>query len=671
MRTGAVISACVLTFTLALGSGRAVAAPLLDVPFVPQSEALCGGAAAAMVLRYWSAAPVYAEDFASLVTESAEGITLGDLTRAIRDRGWRALPFAGTPVDVEGHLARGRPVIALIEDRPGRNHYVVVVAWTARRIVFHDPARGPFQVVDARRFDHAWSVTGRTALLIVPEDDPVSAATSGTAPPNDIAPQACGRTLDRAVALARAGALQEAEVLLNVVTETCPGFSGGPRELAGVRFVQKRWSDAVAFAEEAVARDPSDMHAWQLLATSRYLDDDPAGALLAWNQRAEPRLDLTRIDGLGRTRYEVVAGLVNLTPQTLLTASDIERAARRVAALPVVRASRVSYSPVANGRATVDVAVVERPLVPNTWPSVVAGTLYAATAREARLDIASPTGNGELWTVAARWWAGRPRVALSMATPRLWRSMGLWRVDGSWERQAYSGADGARLESDRRRAAVTFADWTSGTVRWEVSGALDHWIDQSNRASVGAAMERRFLQDQLAVRAEGAAWPKRKTASAFGSGALRASFRSGRDTSAAWTGQAGIHVVGAGAPLDVWPGGDTGHARAPLLRAHPLLSDGVIRAEGLGRVLVHGTMEYQRAVMTRPVGRLSVAAFADLARRGRTLSGTPAPVDLDIGAGLRAFISGAPGALRVDVARGTRDGNLVLTAAWQAAWPGW
>jgi len=40
---------------------------VLDVPFIAQSESLCGGAAAAMVLRYWGERGLTAESFASLV----------------------------------------------------------------------------------------------------------------------------------------------------------------------------------------------------------------------------------------------------------------------------------------------------------------------------------------------------------------------------------------------------------------------------------------------------------------------------------------------------------------------------------------------------------------------------------------------------------------------------
>jgi hypothetical protein len=58
----------------------ASAAGLLDVPFVSQSERLCGGAAAAMVLRYWGERGVTAEDFAGLVDNDAGGIRQSALT---------------------------------------------------------------------------------------------------------------------------------------------------------------------------------------------------------------------------------------------------------------------------------------------------------------------------------------------------------------------------------------------------------------------------------------------------------------------------------------------------------------------------------------------------------------------------------------------------------------
>ncbi len=68
---------------------------ILDVPYLPQSEDLCGGAALAMVMRYWGERQVFAEDFAPLVDRSRAGILTTTLVAAVGRRGWRSVPFAG------------------------------------------------------------------------------------------------------------------------------------------------------------------------------------------------------------------------------------------------------------------------------------------------------------------------------------------------------------------------------------------------------------------------------------------------------------------------------------------------------------------------------------------------------------------------------------------------
>src|SRR5918996_6277478 len=77
---------------------QAQSAPLqlLDVPFISQSELLCGGAAAAMVLRYWGERGVSAESFANLVDRSASGIRTDVLVADLVRRGWMAAAAAGS-----------------------------------------------------------------------------------------------------------------------------------------------------------------------------------------------------------------------------------------------------------------------------------------------------------------------------------------------------------------------------------------------------------------------------------------------------------------------------------------------------------------------------------------------------------------------------------------------
>src|SRR6185436_3333594 len=58
--------------------GAAQTVRVLDVPFVPQSPALCGGAALAMVIRYWDGPAVLAGDFADRIAPEGKGIRTED-----------------------------------------------------------------------------------------------------------------------------------------------------------------------------------------------------------------------------------------------------------------------------------------------------------------------------------------------------------------------------------------------------------------------------------------------------------------------------------------------------------------------------------------------------------------------------------------------------------------
>jgi hypothetical protein len=139
---------------------------------------------------------------------------------------------------------------------------------------------------------------------------------------------------------------------------------------------------------------------------------------------------------------------------------------------------------------------------------------------------------------------------------------------------------------------------------------------------------------------------------------------------------AGYAVASAGAPPTVWPGADTGHARDVLLRAHPLLEDGVISGGAFGRQLVFGTAEAQwwRLLRRAPV-RVAPAVFVDLARASRRFEVSeilpdPAYSDrayVDAGAGIRIAIPGS-GMMRIDVAHGVRGGGTVLSAGWDVRW---
>lgn len=672
-------AAVVLAAAILLTGSVAVAATpeqigsqrLLDVPYLPQTEDLCGGAAIAMVLRYWGDRQVQAEDFAPLIDRTAAGIRTDVLTAAVSERGWHAYP-QGTGASgewIRAQVDQGRPVVALIQVAPNRYHYIVIVGWTAAQVIAHDPANAPFTVMAMANFDRAWEAAGRWALLVLPGEKAGPWSRPLSEPRPTTATGACGPLIENMVDLARSGDIGAAETGLVTATQLCPGAPAAWRELAGLRFLQSRWAEAASFAQQAAELEPGDLAGWDLLATSRFLNDEPGPALSAWNQMARPTVDLVKVHGVRRTRHPVVAALMNLQPELVLTPGRLGRAARRLDELPSAAATRVQFRPLAGGRVEIEAAVVERPALPRGVTPIVAAAARAVLQNEIRVEVAAPTRSGELLTAAWRWSADRPRLAVSLAVPAVSWLPGITSVEGSWERQTYLAP--TTLRTERRHAGLRVADWASGRVRWSTGVGFDRWADDSH-VSTDAALDLRLLEDRVSLAAEVGAWMPVGSGQQFTVGGGASAWRSTADRAKPqWSAVAGYAIASARAPLDLWPGAGTGHSREPLLRAHPLLEDGVVTGEIFGRRLVHGTLEYRHPLPMLVAGTLQLAIFADTARAWHRLgSAAAAATHTDVGAGLRVSLPGKGGTLRIDLARGMRDKRMVVSAGWLAPWPG-
>ncbi len=651
---------------------------ILDVPYVPQSGQLCGGAALAMVLRYWGMPGVLAEDFTALVEPGLAGIRTGSLVNDVESYGWTAIPLPGTAAEVGNQLAQGRPIVALIRAGARSYHYVVLLARVNGWVVLHDPNMGPFRAVRESAFDAAWSGSGRWALLILPPRETGEQGVPDLATADSTTLKAldsCDSMVEAGILLAQQGDTAEAEHQFLAAHSLSPSSAAPLQERAGLRFRAEDWAGASRLAERALVLDPSDAPTWRLLAGSRFLAGDLEGALSAWNRVSEPHADLTRIDGLTRIRFSAVARQLNLPPGRLLTPNAFRQARRRLAEVPAQSDFLMSLRPMPGGNAQVNVTLLERPPVFDGPLDVGSAALKALIGREITLDVASPTGNGELWTAGWRWWKDRPRVSLALTVPAAGGRPGIWRLDGSWERQAYAvparfgSSDTTRAavsREQRRRTGLSFADWLGPDVRVEIGTALDEWVGRGAHLALGGSVETRWARDHLALVAETARWVNLERGAPFGAGGMSLRWRSNvLDGTDAWQVRLGVSSATAEAPLALWSGAGTGNGRAPLLRAHPLLDGGVLRSRVFGRSLAHGTIERQAWPWRLGIMQIGWAIFLDSARAWDTGQAGPRPWQVDGGTGLRLRGLGMKGQLRIDAARGFEDGNSAVSVGWQ------
>jgi len=605
-----------------------------------------------MILRYWGERGLTADSFAHLLDRSASGIRTDALVDDLKGRGWNALTVTGNGETIDREMELGRPVLALIEDRPGTFHYVVIVASLPEAIVFHDPARAPFRVMERSQFERRWSKARSWMAVVVP------AAPPGRAPSAPVALSAdtsCSALVAEGVRAAQANDLSVAEQSLTRAL-SCGG-SAPLRELAGVRLLQQRWPEVGELARAALAVDDSDTHAWELLATSRFVQGDADGALEAWNRVDRPRVDLVSFGGLTRTRQPVVERLLDVPPESLLTRRRFAITDRRLRELPSASSTRLEYIPAASGLAELRAHVVERPIVPRDPWSYTAMGVVAAVRNEVRLSTGAITGGGERITAGWRFWPNRPRVDVQVTSPAPWG--GIWALDAFAERQPFT--DETLATQRHSGVGATLTHWIAPWLRVSSRGGLDNWVDRGRFATARLVLRVASPRDSVSVDFAGAGWAGDQP---FASASMSMLARVEMSGDRRLVTRAGAGVVSPLTPAELWWAGDAGQTRPVLLRAHPLVESGRLKVERLGRTIVHGSFESQQWWRLSPQLRFAAAAFVDAAEVSQRMR-PGARGDVDAGLGVRVASPGFAGMLRLDIAKGLVDGATAVSVVYE------
>jgi hypothetical protein len=327
----------------------------------------------------------------------------------------------------------------------------------------------------------------------------------------------------------------------------------------------------------------------------------------------------------------------------------------------------VDFTPVPPGLAELHAVVAERALVPS-GPWALAGLgISAAAEREVYAATGSLTGGGESLAADWRFWPGRPRVGVGFTSPAPWG--GVWSTQAATETQPFS-VNAIRVpralapdSETRTTARLAAMAWIAPTLRVGLRGGLDRWTspDRGTYGTAGGFLFFASRGDRARVQLDGDIWAGQHRS--FATTAATVQFQSSSvHVGHVWVAGGGVAFAADGTPLGAWFGGDTGHARTELLRAHPVLADDGLRVERLGRSLLHASAEAQQW-WTPSIFHVGAAAFVDAARTGRRLDGN-AVSDVDVGIGARFAAPLLPGVVRLDVAKGLRDGATTWSVVY-------
>ena len=652
---------------------------ILTVPYLPQTEALCGGASAAMVMRYWGARDVYPDAFAPLVDRSAGGIHTSALVSALEARRWTAVAGPGDAARWRSRsraAVRSSPSSKIAPDgfttssscRRQRPDRVCTIRRGRRRGGRRHDIRCDVAEVAALDADPAAAAGGSHAAAARP--DPGRPMRDATRRRSTEPCAGRGRATGSALAESRRESRRAAR-------------AGRPRRrrARGRRRRGASWPGSTRSRRSgtrrrntrarAVALDPADAHAWRILATAEYVQSrrSRGARRMEPHRRAASRISSTSRGSSTRATWSSPTRSAS-APRELLTpdALRLARAARARGARD--RRSRASpFIRRESGRAQIDVSVVERDRGPTTYASWLGIGSARRPTGELAASFANVSGGGDSAAVAWRWWAHRPMIAASYAAPApraaaalatrcLPRDADLRRR--GLRRNAHARgrvADGQQLDrlsetgigdgGDRRSRGGRSAAHRGPVGRVEFWPVIDRAGARGRRGRL--ARRGRIVRGRSTPRSRCAL--RRRVR---GHGLARRRRRIARSTQSS--------------PASIWPGADTGHARDVLLRAHPAArrrNHQRRRLRPAPRVRQRRGPAWRIAATKCPV-RLAPAAFVDIARASRGLGDNDPIARRSMRVPACGCRCSGIGVLRIDVAHGLRDGRTAFSVGWMS-----
>ena len=401
------------------------AALTLPVPFEAQKKDACGAASLAMVLRFWDHDIAQKEITDALLEPELRGIPGSRLAEFARERGLRAMAYAGDLAHLRDFVGKGRPLIVALKVGKDRYHNVVVTGFDDERaaVLVNDPDKGPDRRVAQQKFEEQWAGGNHWTLLVMPEQEPYEEAAGAVPQAAASAPEAPAQDYESLVALGislgREGKNAEAAAAFDRAIAMDGARPEARVERGGLRFVERRYVDAARDLEDALAlRD--DGYTRNLLASSYQLSGRSDDALKEWNELGQPVLGDITFTGLRHIRTGVARRELTVHEGEMLDLGDLRKSRLRLEEVGVF--SKVVLRPVPReeGKADLEVALKERHAFGSIVDFLARGAANAFTEK-VRLTYHGLFGRAINVGGYYRWEKERPKksILLEWARP-LW-----------------------------------------------------------------------------------------------------------------------------------------------------------------------------------------------------------------------------------------------------------
>jgi tetratricopeptide (TPR) repeat protein len=406
-----------------LALALAAVALTLPVPFEKQKKDACGAASLTMVLRFWEHDIAQEQITDALLEPELRGIPGSRLAEFARERGLQAVAYAGDLAHLRDFVGKGRPLIVALKVGRDRYHNVVVTGFDDDReaVVVNDPEKGPDRRVARQKFEEQWTGGNHWTLLVMPAAVYEAAGdVPEVAPPAPSAPaQDYESLVALGISLGREGKNAEAAAAFDRAIAMDGTRPEARVERGGLRFVERRYTDAVRDLEDALAvRD--DGYARNLLASSYQLAGRSDDALKEWNELGRPVLGATTFTGLRHIRTGVVRRELTVHEGEMLDLGDLRESRRRLEEVGVFSKVVLRAVPREEGKADLEVAVKERHGFGGWLEFLGRGAANAATEK-VRLKYNGLFGHAINVGAYYRWEKERPKKSALLEWSRfLW-----------------------------------------------------------------------------------------------------------------------------------------------------------------------------------------------------------------------------------------------------------